>query len=256
MQFDKQGACYDVAGPPHAFPMLLVHGAAWTRSMWLPQMQALSDTFRTIAIDLPGHGVRRGEPFQLNSTLKLIEETLKQETEEPALIVGLSLGGYVAMAYAHAHPHDVAGLVLSGCSMDYRGAIGWLSRLDSLLVTTFVSERRLSEMQAKTLRSMFPESVVKPQLNAGFSWNVLPQVYRELSRHHWSTLLQTYAGPVLILNGDHDKLNRKREAVLLRAAHHGELHVITGASHLCNLEQAETFTEHVRLFAQRLSISA
>ena len=47
---------YDVMGPPHAFPIVLIHGAAWTRNMWLPQIEALSDEFRVLAIDLPGHG--------------------------------------------------------------------------------------------------------------------------------------------------------------------------------------------------------
>jgi pimeloyl-ACP methyl ester carboxylesterase len=45
----------DVAGPLDAFPIVLVHGAAWTRKMWIPQMEALSDEFRMIAVDLPGH---------------------------------------------------------------------------------------------------------------------------------------------------------------------------------------------------------
>jgi pimeloyl-ACP methyl ester carboxylesterase len=125
---NEQARLSAIAGPTDTFPILFVHGAAWTRSMWLPQMQALSDAIRVFAIDLPGHGVRRGTPFQLASALQLIEETLKQETEEQhALIVGLSLGGYVVMTYAHAYPHDVAGLILSGCSIDYRGAIGLLS---------------------------------------------------------------------------------------------------------------------------------
>jgi pimeloyl-ACP methyl ester carboxylesterase len=101
---------------------------------------------------------------------------------------------------------------------------------------------------------MFSERVVEPQLQAGFAWKVMPQVYCELARHHFSALLQTYPGPVLLLNGEHDKLNRKREALLLCAAQHGQLHIITGASHLCNLEQPEAFTEQVRLFAEQLSM--
>jgi pimeloyl-ACP methyl ester carboxylesterase len=165
---NEQARLSAIAGPPDTFPILFVHGAAWTRSLWMPQMQVLSDAF--------------------------------------------------------------------------------------LLVTTLVSERRLTQMQATTLRSMFSERVVEPQLKAGFAWKVMPQVYRELARHHFSTLLQTYPGPVLLLNGEHDKLNRKREAVLLHAAQHGQLHIIKGANHLCNLEQPEAFTEQVRLFAQQLSM--
>lgn len=49
----------DVAGPREAFPIVLLHGAAATRKMWVPQMEALSDEFRVIALDLPGHGPLR-----------------------------------------------------------------------------------------------------------------------------------------------------------------------------------------------------
>ncbi len=92
---------YDVAGPAHAYPIVLVHGAAWTRNMWVQQTEALSDEFRVIAVDLPGHGMLREQPFQLATACQSVMESLKQETSDRALIVGLSLGGYVAMACAH-----------------------------------------------------------------------------------------------------------------------------------------------------------
>ena len=148
---------YDVVGPRDAFPIVLVHGVSWTRKMWMPQMEALSDEFRVIAIDLPGHGTLSEQSFQLKAAVQAVMESLRQQTHDRALIVGLSLGGYVAMACTHDHPQEIAGLVLSGCCIDYRGPIGMLSWLDSSLVTTLFSESRLSRMQGKTLRSMFPE---------------------------------------------------------------------------------------------------
>lgn len=160
---------YDVAGPSEALSIVLVHGAAWTRNMWVPQMEALSDEFRVIAVDLPGHGMLREQPFRLEVAVQVVIESLRHQTGKQALIVGLSLGGYVAMACAHEHPQEIVGLVLSGCCIDYRGAIGLLSRLDSSLVTMLFSEDRLSRMQAKALRSKFPDALVEPQLTAGFS---------------------------------------------------------------------------------------
>jgi len=243
---------FDVAGPPHAFPIVLVHGVAWTRSMWLPQIEALSDEFRVIALDLPGHGALRGKPFRLESAVQAVIESLGRKTQDRALVVGLSLGGYVAMACAHDHPQRVAGLVLSGCCIDYRGAIGLLSRLDSLLVTALFSEHRLTQMQEKTLRGMFLERLVEPQLKAGFSWKVMPHVYRELASHDFHALLRAFAGPALIVNGENDKWNRKGEAKLLSSAQHGQIQIIKQAGHSCNLEQPEAFTHHVRTFAKLL----
>jgi pimeloyl-ACP methyl ester carboxylesterase len=243
----------DVAGPRDAFPIVLVHGAAATRKMWVPQMEALADEFRVIAVDLPGHGMLREQPFRLEAAVQTVMESLRHQTRDRALIVGLSLGGYVAMACAHDHPQQIAGLVLSGCCIDYRGALGLLSWLDSSIVTTLLSEDRLTRMQAKALRSRFPEAVVEPQLEAGFSWKVTPHVYRELASHDFPAMLRTFPGPALIVNGENDKPNRKREAALLRAAQDGQLQIVKQAGHLCNLEQPEAFTFQVHTFAKRLS---
>lgn len=243
---------YDVAGPAHAFPIVLIHGAAWTRNMWMRQIEALSDEFRVIAIDLPGHGALRERPFRLATACQMVMESLKQETSARALIVGLSLGGYVAMACAHEYPQDIAGLVLSGCCIDYWGVLGFLSRLDSSLVTTLFSEQRLTRMQEKALRGQFPEDIVEAQLKAGFFWKAMPQTYSELAAHDFQALLQTFRGPVLVVNGENDRQNRKGEAGLLRAAQDGQSETIAHANHLCNLDQPETFTELVRAFAKRL----
>ena len=244
---------FDVAGPPHAFPIVLVHGAAGTRKMWVPQMGDLSDEFLVIALDLPGHGTLRKQPFQLEAAVQAVMESLRRQTNDRALVVGLSLGGYIAMACAHDHSQDIAGLVLSGCCIDYRGAIGILSWLDSSLVTTLFSEDRLTRMQEKALRSRFPEVLVEPQLKAGFSWKVMPRVYRELASHDFPAMLRTFPGPVLVVNGENDKLNRKGEAKLLSATQNGQIQIIRQAGHLCNLEQPEAFTHQVRTFAKRLS---
>jgi len=219
-------------------------------------METLSDEFRVIAIDLPGHGTLRKQAFRLEAAAQAVMESLEHQTDDGALLVGLSLGGYVAMACAYAHPQRIAGLVLSGCCIDYRGAIGIFSWLDSSLVTTFFSEDRLSRMQAKALRNVLPDALVEPQLKAGFSWRVAPRVYRELASHDFPAMLHSFPGPVLIVNGENDKPNRKREAALLRAAQNGQLQIIKHAGHLCNLEQPEAFTEQVRTFAKQLSAAS
>jgi pimeloyl-ACP methyl ester carboxylesterase len=48
---------YDVAGSIGAPAIVFVHGTRLTHGAWAMQMAALSDEFRTIAVDLPGHGV-------------------------------------------------------------------------------------------------------------------------------------------------------------------------------------------------------
>ncbi len=53
----------DSRGPTDTPVILFIHGAGISRKMWLPQVESLSDTYQTVALDLPGHGTRIDEPF-------------------------------------------------------------------------------------------------------------------------------------------------------------------------------------------------
>ena len=66
-------------------------------------------------------------------------------------------------------------------------------------------------------------------------------------------MLQSFTDPTLIINGENDKLNRKRGTELLKVAQDGQLQILEKAGHLYNLEQPETFSQLVRQFANRLS---
>lgn len=244
---------FDIAGPAGAPLIVLIHGAAWTRAQWLPQTQALSDAFRVAALDLPGHGARAAELFRLASATQAVEEVIAQASESGAraLVVGHSLGGYVAMAHAAAHPEQVAGLLLAGSCVDYR-VLGRLSALDAWLSLRVVGERRIITMQEKSTREMAPPDLAEAVIAAGFTFGALPAVYGELARHDFRALLRTIPRPILIVNGERDRPNRRGERQSLAACQQGRLATIADAGHLCSLEQPKAFTAHVRAMAERL----
>jgi pimeloyl-ACP methyl ester carboxylesterase len=247
-------ASFDIDGPVGALPIIFIHGAAWTRAQWAPQKRALSEAFRVAALDLPGHGARAGEPFHLASAAQAVTEVIAQAPASGAraLVVGHSLGGYVAMAHAAAHPEQVAGLLLAGSCVDYR-LLGRISALDAWLSLRVVGERRIVTMQEKSVRESLPPDLAETQIAAGFTFGALPAVYGELARHDFRALLRTIPRPILIVNGERDRPNRRGERQSLAACQQGTLDAIADAGHLCNLEQPEAFTAHVRAMAERLS---
>lgn len=85
--------------------------------MWRPQLEALgAQGAIAVAPDLPGHG-ERSDAFTLESALATIESTIESlPGAGPVVLVGLSLGGYLAMEFAGRHPERIDGLIPMACS--------------------------------------------------------------------------------------------------------------------------------------------
>lgn len=91
--------------------IVLVHGAwhgAWCWYRMLPALRALG--FTPHAIDLPGHGLRNGEPQTLAAYAEAVAGLLRG-LPEPALLVGHSMGGGVISATAELVPERISNLV-------------------------------------------------------------------------------------------------------------------------------------------------
>lgn len=241
----------DIAGPQDAPAMVLLHGGAFNRKMWLPQMSALSDTFRLIAPDLPGHGARGNESFSFASAVDTVSEVIGKEANGAAIVVGLSLGGYTAMAHAERHPEQVRGMVLSGCSVNYRGFLQTAARLNALVIK-LLSQERFENAQAKRLHANYSADVVQAILAEGVYKHSAAQVLLEVARTDFHAKLASYAGPVLILNAENDALNRSSETDAVAAAQRARLEIIENAGHVCNLDQPAIFSERISNFAVTL----
>src|SRR4051794_16033318 len=94
-------------------PLVLLHGFPLDRRMWDAQTEKLSDHYRVIAPDLRGFGQsRRSDPFTIESLADDTHLFLEQLAAAPCVLAGLSMGGYVALAYAKKYAADLRGLVL------------------------------------------------------------------------------------------------------------------------------------------------
>src|SRR3954447_17641018 len=86
--------------------VVLIHGHPFDRSLWQPQLEALAADFRVIAPDLRGFGESpvTSDCVTMREYAEDIEELLARLGIGEAAIVGLSMGGLVAMELATAHP--------------------------------------------------------------------------------------------------------------------------------------------------------
>jgi pimeloyl-ACP methyl ester carboxylesterase len=240
----------DVAGPQDAPPLVLIHGAVVSRKLWLPQLRGLSDAFRVIAPDLPGHGALAEVPFTFAAAARSLAETIDREASGRAVVCGLSLGGYVAIELAHRHPERVAALVLCGCSSNFTGMLGLYLRTVSFLMRRGLLRLSPSRTERKTMR-LFPPAladVAEEQRRAGLHAEPLGDAFAEMAGRDWTALLAQFSGPVLILNGERDTMARRGEKRFAAAARRGRALLIAGAGHASSLDQPEAFDRALREF--------
>ncbi|HEX7311708.1 MAG TPA: alpha/beta fold hydrolase [Gaiellaceae bacterium] len=93
----------------------LVHGLGGAASNWTLVAPALARRCRVLVPELPGHGGSSPLPAPME-TLDPFADRLVAVLDDPAVLVGHSLGAVVALRAAARHPDAVRGLVLAGCA--------------------------------------------------------------------------------------------------------------------------------------------
>jgi pimeloyl-ACP methyl ester carboxylesterase len=243
----------DAAGPAGAPAVVFIHGVTANRKIWIPHAQLLAGRHRVIALDLPGHGALSAMPFQFDTAVDLLQRTILAEAGGRALVVGDSLGGYVAMAFSGRHPEMLPGLVLASCTLEVRGVVGRLALLGGHLLSLGMSrwavERVLVRVAERELHRTVSPSIAGPILEAGVRVRARPEAFSQLAGRDFKSTLRRYPGPVLILNGERDLAFRAGERRFLRAARNARLRVIRRAGHVASLERPDLFSEAVRDFA-------
>lgn len=94
--------------------IVLLHGFLESTAIWKNYIRKLSGSFTVLAIDLPGHG--QSENLSDIHSMDLMAESVNQVIRgagiHSCMLVGHSMGGYVALAFAEKYPRKVKGLVL------------------------------------------------------------------------------------------------------------------------------------------------
>src|SRR4051794_37752257 len=220
-------------------PVVLVHGLRTSRTMWRPQLEALERAGSpAVAVDLPGHGARPAERFTLDEAVDTVSRAI-DGLGGRAFVVGLSLGGYVAIRHAAHHPEQVAGLLAASCSTRPHKILlsGWAFGARYIV--------RLPDGGAR-LNQFFVDLALPPEGAAdvgagGFAMEVTDGVLREMASATPLEDLAHVEAPVWLVNGRLDHF-RGEERRFLAACRDGRLVVVPGATHLVSLVQPARFT--------------
>jgi pimeloyl-ACP methyl ester carboxylesterase len=210
-------------------PVVLVHGIRVSGTMWDPVISQLNRP--AIAVDLPGHGTCRAERFTMDAATRTVAAAIDR-LGGSALVAGLSLGGYVAIATAGRFPRRVAGLVAMGCSTANTASMAWVYRTAAALAGRF--PEYANRLSAYGFRRALPKPVADAVLAGGVACEVMPEVVAALTAHDHLGALAAYPRPVWLVNGSRDPF-RSDERAFLAACHDGRLIRLPRTGHVTTL---------------------
>lgn len=244
-------------------PLIMIHGGFLDRRMWDDQFDLFGRWARVIRYDLRNHGLSHGQAdtFSYHQDLSRLMEALGIAK---AKIIGLSLGGAIAIDFALTHPEKVSGLVLVS------SGLGGYELKDSAVKAL---EPKLAEAMRRKDINMYSEYFMRcwtdgPRRTSGGVNASVRRKVGELCRatlRRWnentsprpldppalSRLSQIHT-PTLFVLGELDMLGIKDIAGLVCRDIPGARKVtIKGAGHMVNMEKPEEFNEVVGEFLTR-----
>jgi pimeloyl-ACP methyl ester carboxylesterase len=104
----------DHGGPAGAPLLVCVHGLGGSHANWSALAPLLTGRYRVLALDLAGFGLTTGSPrsTSVSGNQQLLDRFLRGVAEEPAVLVGNSMGGLISALQAARHPETASAVVL------------------------------------------------------------------------------------------------------------------------------------------------
>ena len=234
------GTVYWTAG--EGTPLVLLHGANDQAGTWFTVAPALAAGARVILPDLAGHGESEpgSGPLPLDLLLERVESVVDAELGESATLTlaGNSLGGWIAMLYAFAHPARVTHLVLE--------TAGGLDRPFASEIVAHAPDEAVAVLRAAHGPRFEPQPWMIEALIRRSSDSPLLRIM-ETERRYVDGRLREIRCPTTLIWGADDGILPVAYAEELREGIAGAtLHVISGAAHIPHLQRPVEFLDCLR----------
>jgi 3-oxoadipate enol-lactonase len=251
---------YDEAGA--GVPVVLLHGFPFNRTMWREQIESLKDSYRVVAPDLRGLGETTvtDAPATMEEMARDVAALLDELQITRCVFGGLSMGGYVALAFYRRHRLRARALILAdtrpGADTDdarrtrEEQAQKILKEGTGAIADDFLKKVLTSETLAER-----PEVVarVREMILRTDARGAAAALRGMAVRHDQTSFLEDVIVPTLILVGSEDQLTPPKEADVMRREIRGSrVQLIENASHLSNVERAGEFNLALKTFLDEL----
>jgi 3-oxoadipate enol-lactonase len=246
-------------------PVLLVHGFPLDHTMWDAQIAALAKTARVIAPDLRGFGktpIAAGDG-ERGVAMEAYADDLAQlldaiSVSEPVVLVGFSMGGYVAWQFVRKHGHRLRGLVqcdTRAVADNEEGKAGRSEMAEN--VAEWGSDRVAEMMEPKLFAPMTFErklelvATVREVVESTSPAGIAAAQRGMAARPDVTAMLPHIIVPTLVLVGEHDSISPPAEMKEIADAIPGaEYVVIPRAGHMTTMEEPEAVNAALARFVE------
>lgn len=238
--------------------MVLIHGHPFDRSLWRPQMGVLAGEFRVVVPDLRGFGASPGASFlvTMRAYAEDVEELLDRLAVERAAVVGLSMGGLVAMDLVTTHPERWWALGLVATTAEpvapqeravRRERADLVERDGIQALIDYMHTGLYGSRATPGVRSRVDAMMARaPAVGAAAA------LRGRAERPDYRPRLRELDIPAFVCTGSEDPWsNETVTAEIIDHLRCPELLVVQGAGHLPNLEVEEVFTPSLMAFLNR-----
>jgi pimeloyl-ACP methyl ester carboxylesterase len=247
----------------HGQPLVFLHALPLAGSMWRPQIDAFKDDHRIIAPDLRGFG--GSDAFMSQPSIGEMADDVASlldalAVDRPVVMVGLSMGGYVALSFVRSYAARIGALVLSDTRAEPESEEGKPIR-DRLIAfarshsALEVINEMMPRMLSAETHSRRPEVIAEVrEIAAAQPPSAIAHAHEAIrDRPDVRPYLSQIKAPSLIIVGSDDILTPPALADSMAAAIPCCRRVtIPAAGHLPNLERPELFNDAINSFLKSL----
>lgn len=261
MRAQRGSVAIEYSDHGQGLPVVLLHGFANDRTLWGPQVHALASRYRLIAPDLRGFGGSSGTDggaVAMDQYADDVAMLLDHLELNAAVVGGISLGGYVALAFALRHPRRTRGLVLANTRAG-ADPPDWTAFREDMV-------RNVLARGAQAVVESYGDKPFRPDCVEPVKERVRRMIRRQptaglvsgtrgmAQRPDRTPQLASIAAPTLVIHGTADQYIPVAEAEAMHRAIAGSRYVcLAGAGHLSNADSADAFNAALDEFLRRLA---
>ncbi|HKS48479.1 MAG TPA: alpha/beta hydrolase [Amycolatopsis sp.] len=235
-------------------PIVLLHGLMGRARTWWQVAQWLTRYGRVVGLDARGHGRGpRGGPW---TTEQFVADAagLVRSLDEPAVVIGHSMGGLHAWALAATHPELVRAVVVEDMAPDQRGGTvdAWRGYFDSWPVP-FQSLAHVREFFGST-GNYFAECMAERADGYHLMADLddLYEVAAEWGRREYWSLVDGIKCPLLVIEAGHSLMPPGQQAEMAARVPDGRHLVVAGAGHVVHDEAPDEYRGAVEAFLSEI----